>query len=180
MPGHGRSGTVVLAAVLLGVAGCGPGNGPQRVPSDGAPCSADMPASARSGEQAMRFGAVIGTEQSWRVLIADAADPAAEPTTYILRRGRVPAASGLKDAALLDAAAARMGRGVALEDGVKPTVSKVPTATGEAVELRWVTGATRNATRLLLIPGGYCEVTIQGARTEAAIASYLASVQVGR
>jgi hypothetical protein len=169
---------VFLGAMVVAVAGCGPGNGPQRVPDDGAPCSVDMPASARSGEQAMRVGAVIGTEQSWRVLVADAGDPAAAPTTYILRRGRVPGAAGLKDGALLDAAAARLGRGVALADGVKPTVTKVAAATGEAVELRWATGATRNASRLLLIPGGYCEVTIQGARSDAAIAGYFGSVQV--
>jgi hypothetical protein len=104
-------------------------------------------------------------------------DPPKDFTTYIVRRGSVPAGSALRDAALLDAVAARAGRGIALQDATKPGVAKVATGAGDAVELRWATGAFHNATRFLLVPGGYCEVTIMGARTEAAVASYLASAQ---
>ena len=78
---------------------------------------------------------------------------------------------------MLDAAAARAGRGIALQDATKPSVAKVATDAGDAVELRWATGKLRSATRFLLVPDGYCEVTILGANTDADIASYLASVQ---
>ncbi len=180
MTGQRRARSVVLLAVALtaGVAGCGPGSGPQRVPADGAPCSAMMPGPAESGEQAIRFGDVIGTEQSWRRAPDRRAEPGTAITTYILRRGRVRQANGPQQAALIDAAAARVGRGVALQDGVKPTVSKPATGAGEAVELRWATGQARNATRLQLIAGGYCEATILGARADTDIAAYFASVSV--
>ena len=49
---------------------------------------------------------------------------------------------------------------------------------GAAVDLRWPTGRFHNATRLLLIPGGYCEATILGAPAETDITSYFASVRV--
>ena len=70
------------------------------------------------------------------------------------------------------------GGGIALQDGTKPSVAKVATDAGDAVELRWATGTLHNATRFLLIPDGYCEVTILRAPTDAGIASYFASVQV--
>ena len=71
---------------------------------------------------------------------------------------------------------ARVG-GIALQDATKPSVAKVATDAGDAVELRWATGKLHNATRFLLVPDGYCEVTILGANTDADIASYFASVQ---
>ena len=49
---------------------------------------------------------------------------------------------------------------------------------GDAVELHWATGTLHNATRFLLVPDGYCEVTILRAQTGADIASYFASVEV--
>jgi hypothetical protein len=64
-----------------------------------------------------------------------------------------------------------------LQSGTKATVAKVSTDAGEAVDLRWATGSFHNGTRLLLIPGGYCEATILGARAEADVASYFASVR---
>ena len=79
---------------------------------------------------------------------------------------------------MLDAAAARVGRGIALENETKPIVAKVTTAAGEAIDLRWTTGTLHSATRLQLSPGGYCEVTIAFAFTEANVASFLASAQV--
>jgi len=82
----------------------------------------------------------------------------------------------IRAAALLDAAAARAGRGIALQDGTRPEVAKVSTPAGDAVELRWQTGKVHNATRFLLIPGGYCEATILGGGSDA-VASYLGSVQ---
>ena len=76
------------------------------------------------------------------------------PDRHHIRRaaGCVPAGAALRDAALLDAAAARAGRGIALQDGTKPSVAKVPTGAGDAVELRWETGKVQNATRFLLDP----------------------------
>jgi hypothetical protein len=169
---------VVLAmAADAAVAGCGGGRTPRRVPDDGAPCSASMPGAAKNGEKSIRLDAVTVIERSWVLLPDPAADPP-EVTTYVIRRGAVPAGSSLRDAALLDAAVARAGRGIALQDGTKPNVAKVTTAAGDAVELRWETGKLHNATRFLLIPGGYCEVTIMAARTEAEVASYLASAQM--
>ena len=97
---------------------------------------------------------------------------------YVVRRGGVPSGSALRDSALLDAAAARAARGIALQDGTKPSVAKVASGAGDAVELRWATGTLHNAARFLLVPDGYCEVTILRAQTDAVIASYFASVQV--
>ena len=72
----------------------------------------------------------------------------------------------------------RAARGIALQDGTKPGVAKIASGAGDAVELRWATGTLHNATRFLLVPNGYCEVTILRAQTDAVIASYFASVQV--
>ncbi len=106
------------------------------------------------------------------------ASPARTSRIYVVRRGGVPSGSALRDSALLDAAAARAARGIALQDGTKPSVAKVASGAGDAVELRWATGTLHNATRFLLVPDGYCEVTILRAQTDAVIASYFASVQV--
>ena len=77
------------------------------VPEDGAPCSAIVPRDARSGEQAIRLELVALTERSWVVLPAESTgDAPKDITTYVVRRGVVPAGSALRDAALLDAAAA--------------------------------------------------------------------------
>jgi hypothetical protein len=177
MTGSARS--LVLVALAAAVAGCGRDDTPRRVPDDGAPCSAIMPGAAKSGEKAIRLESVAVTERTWVRQPSDiSADARKDLTTYVVRRGSVPAGSALRDAALLDAAAARAVRGIALEDGTKPSVAKAPTGAGDAVELRWATGTFQNATRFLLIPGGYCEVTIRGARGEADVASYLASAQV--
>jgi hypothetical protein len=178
MTGRRSSRSLVLVTLALAVAGCGADRTPRRVPDDGAPCSALMPGAPKSGEQAIRFASVAVTERSWVLLPpAAAADAPRDLTTYVVRRGVVAAGTALRDAALLDAAAARAGRGVALQDGTQPAVAKVATGAGDAVELRWATGALHNATRFLLISGGYCEVTILRARTEAEVASYLASAQ---
>ena len=113
-----------------------------------------------------------------RALVGPAAarrQPATLPrrsALYVVRRGGVPPGSALRDAALLDAAAARAARGIALQDGTKPSVTKIATGVGDAVELRWTTGRLFNATRFLLGPGGYCEVTILGARADSDVASY--------
>jgi hypothetical protein len=179
MRGRPFAPSLVLIALAVAVAGCGPDRAPRRVPDDGAPCSAVMPGAATSGERAIRLESVAVTERSWALRAPDVSvDPPRDFTTYIVRRGSLTAGSALRDAALLDAAAARAGRGIALQDGTKPSVARVPTGAGDAVELRWATGKVHNATRFLLIPGGYCEVTIQGARTEADVTSYLASAQV--
>jgi hypothetical protein len=138
-----------------------------------------MPGAPKSAEAAIRLGSVAVTERSWGLLHPDVSvDPDQDITTYIVRRGTVPAGSPLRDGALLDAVAARAGRGIALQDGTKPEVAKVATDAGGAIELRWAYGKFLNATRFLIIPGGYCEVTIMAARTEAEVASYLASAQV--
>ncbi len=172
-----RSLAAVALALAAAVAGCGRDDTPRRVPDDGAPCSAMMPGAAKSGEKRIRLESVAVTERSW-VRLPDASEDAnKDVTTYVVRRGDVPAGAALRDAALLDAVAARAGRGIALQDGTKPSVAKVATAAGDAVELRWATGTLHNATRFALIPGGYCEVTILGARAEGDVASYLASAQ---
>ena len=168
----------VLVAAATGLAGCGSDRSPRRVPDDGAPCSAVMPGAPRSGEQAIRLDRVVVTERSWILPPAAAGDSPKETTTYVVRRGVMPAGSALRDAALLDAAAARAARGIALQDATTPNIAKVATGAGDAAELRWATGRFRNATRYLLIPGGYCEVTILGATADADIASYFASVQL--
>ena len=112
-----------------------------------------MPGAAKSGEKAIRLESVAVTERSWVVLPPDASgDAPKDITTYVVRRGGVPAGSALRDAALLDAAAARAARGIALQDGTKPSVAKVATGAGDAVELRWATGTLHNATRLLSRP----------------------------
>ena len=179
----GRTRPVALGLVALALAaavgGCRGDRTPRRVPDDGAPCSAIMPGAAKSGEQAIRFDSVTVTERSWVRLPPDAgSDPPKDRAMYVVRRGEVPAGSALRDAALLDAAAARASRGIALQDATKPGVAKVATGAGDAVELRWATGPLHNATRFLLVPGGYCEVTILRAQTGADIASYFASVEV--
>ncbi len=167
---------LVLAAVL---AGCRVDRSPRRVPDDGAPCSAVMPGAPESGEQTIRLDSVVVTERAWGLIPPEVSvDPPKDITTYVVRRGVVPAGAALRDADLLDAAAARVGRGIALQAETKPTIAKVATGAGEAVEFRWATGRLHNATRLLLIPGGYCEATIAGAHAEADITSYFASVQV--
>jgi hypothetical protein len=138
-----------------------------------------MPGAAETGERPIRLASVPVTERTWVVLPpAPSGDAPRDAATYVVRRGSVPAGSALRDAALLDAAAARVARGVALQDGTNPSVAKLATGAGEAVELRWATGKFRNATRLVLIPGGYCEVTVLGASADADIASYFASAQV--
>jgi hypothetical protein len=178
MTGRAASRSLVLALALAAVAGCGEDRSPRRVPDDGAPCSAVMPGDAQSGEKSIRLGPVAVTERSWVLRPADVSGGAPRDVDmYVVRRGGVPAGSTLRDAALLDAAAARAARGIALQDGTKPSVAKVTTGAGETVELRWATGRLHNATRFLLVPGGYCEVTILGARAESAVTSYLASVQ---
>ena len=179
MTGRPAARSVLLAAALAAaVAGCGRDGTPRRVPDDGAPCSAIMPGDATSGEQAVRLGPVAVTERSWVLRPPDVSGGAPRDVDmYVVRRGIVPAGSALRDAALLDAAAARAARGIALQDATKPSVAKVSAAAGDAVELRWATGKRHNATRFLLIPGGYCEVTILGARADSHVASYLASVQ---
>ena len=169
---------VAMAAVAA--AGCGPDCTPRRVPDDGAPCSAMMPGAAEMREGTIRLESVAVTERGWSLRLPDASvDPPKDFTTYVVRRGVLPAGSGLRDAALLDAAAARVVRGIelGLGDGTKPAVAKVTTAAGAAVDLRWSTGRFHNATRLLLVRGGYCEATILGAPAQADITSYFASVQ---
>src|SRR4029079_15299074 len=159
--------------------GCQGDRSPRRVPDDGAPCSAVMPGAPKGVEQAIRLEAVAMTERSW-ILPHPAVDaePDKEITTFIVRRGSVPTAAPLRDAALLDAVAARAARGIALVDGTKPTVEKVATAGGDAIELRWAGSRAHNASRFFLRPGGYCEVPIVAARTEADVASSLASAPV--
>lgn len=178
MTGRRSARSLVLTALAVAVAGCGRDDVPRRVPDDGAPCSAVMPRAPKSGEKAIRLESVALTERTWALVPSDGgADASKDPATYVVRRGSVPAGSALRDAALLEAAAARAGRGIALQDGTKPNVAKVATGAGDAIELRWATGKFQNATRFQLVPGGYCEVTILGARTEADVASYLASAQ---
>ena len=149
MTGRPSSRSLVLAlALAAAVAGCGRERTPRRVPDDGAPCSAIVPGAAESGEQAIRLESVAVTERSWVLLPPESSDDAPKDiTTYVVRRGIVPAGSALRDAALLEAAAARAARGIALQDAAKPSVAKVATDAGDAVELRWATGKFHNATR---------------------------------
>ena len=169
---------LLVGLALAAISGCRGDNAPRRVPEDGAPCSATMPRAAKSGEQAIRLESVAVTERSWVALPpASTGDAPRDMTTYVVRRGGVPAGSALRDAALLDAAAARAGRGIALQDGTKPSIAKVATGAGDAVELRWATGTLHNASRFFLVPEGYCEVTILRARADSDVASYFASVQ---
>ena len=168
----------ILAAMLA--AGCGGSHEPRRVPDDGAPCSVLMPGDARSSEDSVRIGSGSATERAWTLRHPHpGVDPPTDFTTYVVRRGAVPPDTALRDAALLDAAASRVARGIALQEGTTPKVEKVPTPAGEAAEVRWTTGRFHNATRLLLAPGGYCEVTILGARAEADVSAYFDSAQVG-
>jgi hypothetical protein len=172
---------LAVAVGAAAVAGCARDGTPRRVPDDGAPCSVIMPAAPESGEGTFRLGNVTLTERAWSVRLPDAGvDPPKDFTTYVVRRGTLPAGAPLRDAALLDAAAARVVRGIelGLGDGTRPTVSKVATDAGEAVDLRWPTGRLRNATRLLPMPGGYCEATILGAPADADVTAYFASVRV--
>ena len=168
---------VGLAVAAASLAGCRDDRSPRRVPDDGAPCSAVMPGAPKSGDRTFRLASVVVTERVWSLVPPASADPPAR-TAYFVRRETVPPGSALKDAALLDAAAARITRGIELQDGTTPVVAKSPTAEGEAVDLRWIGGKARNATRLLLMPGGYCEVTILGAQTDADVASFLGSGKV--
>jgi hypothetical protein len=178
----GRPAGPAIALLVLSVAtvpGCGADPGPGRVPDDGAPCSAMMPGPPRSGEETVRLGAISATERAWTLRQPHpGADPPQAFTTYVVRRGTVTPDGGLRDAALLDAVAGRVARGIALQEGTTPKVAKVPTDAGEAAEVRWTTGRFHNATRVLLSPGGYCEVTILGARAEADVAAYFASMRV--
>lgn len=170
---------VVALALAAAVGGCRGDRTPRRVPDDGAPCSAIMPGAAKSGEGSIRLGDAVVIERSWfRQPPRVDGEPGTDVTQYVVRRGGVRSGSALRDSALLDAAAARAARGIALQDGTKPGVAKVASGAGDAVELRWATGTLHNATRFLLVPDGYCEVTILRAQTDAVIASYFASVQV--
>ena len=170
---------LAIVTVAAAVIGCGGERGPGRVPDDGAPCSVMMPGSPRSGQETVRLGPISVTEQAWTLRHPHpGADPPTDFTTYAVRRGAVPADAALRDAALLDAVAARVARGIALQEGTAPKVAEVPATAGEAAEVRWTTGRFRNATRVLLVPGGYCEVTILGARAEADVAAYFDSVRV--
>jgi hypothetical protein len=180
MTGRPSSRPLLLAlALAAAVAGCGRDRTPRRAPDDGAPCSAIMPGTPESEEATFRLDSVVMSERGCGLKPPEASvDPPKDLTVYVVRRVTVPAGAALRDAALLDAAAARVARGIALQAGTKPSIAKVATAGGDAVELRWPMGKLHNATRLLLIPGGYCEVTIMGAYTEADVASYLASAQV--
>jgi hypothetical protein len=167
---------LVLAVVL---AGCRADRSPRRVPDDGAPCSAIMPGAPTSGEATFRLDSTVVNERAWGLLPPEVSvDPPKDITTYFVRRATVPAGAALRDVALLEAAAARVTRGIELGAGTKPTVAKVATAAGAAIDLRYTTGAFYSATRLLLMPGGYCEVTILGATADADIASYFASVHL--
>jgi hypothetical protein len=170
---------ILVPLIVAALAGCRVDRSQRRVPDDGAPCSAVMPGAPKSGESTFRLDKVLVTERAWGLLPPEAIpDPEKDITTYFVRRATVPAGAALRDAALLDAAAARVARGIELAAGTKPTIEKVSTAAGGAVDLRYVTGTFHSATRLLLIPGGFCEATIMGAPTEAMVAAYLASVQV--
>jgi hypothetical protein len=172
---------VVAMTAAASAASCGGGtDGPDRVPDEGAPCSVMMPASPRSSQETVRLGPIAATERVWTLRHPHpGADPPEGFTTYVLRRGTVPSGATLRDAALLDAVATRIARGLALQEGTTPKVAKVPTAAGEAAEVRWATGRLYNATRALLAGGGYCEVTILGARAEADVAAYFDSLRVG-
>jgi hypothetical protein len=166
---------ILVPLIVAALAGCRVDRSQRRVPDDGAPCSAVMPGAPKSGESTFRLDKVLVTERAWGLLPPEAIpDPEKDITTYFVRRATVPAGAALRDAALLDAAAARVARGIELAAGTKPTIDKV----GGAVELRYASGSFFSATRLLLIPGGFCEVTILGAPTEAAVAAYLASAEV--
>lgn len=176
-PSRRAAGLVLIAAV--GLAACGDDGTPRRIPDDGAPCSAVMPAAPEIGQVTFRLGSIRVSERAWGGRRPDAGGDAAKPATqYYLRRATLSAGSPEADATLLAAAAARVGKGIALQDGAKPTVATVQAAGGQALELRWMAGTSRNATRVLLTPTGYCEATILGAPSDAAIASYFASVQV--
>jgi hypothetical protein len=181
MAGRQSSRSLGIASLIVAAAtaaGCQADRSPRRVPDDGAPCSAVMPGGPKRAESTFRLDSVVVTERAWRLLPEANGGAPKETTRYFVRRVTVPAGAPLRDGALLDSAAARVARGTALQNETKPTVEKVTTAAGAVVDVRWTTGPLRSATRLLLIPGGYCEVTIMGARTEAEVASYLASARV--
>jgi hypothetical protein len=180
MIGRPSSRSLILVTLILAASlGCRVDRSPRRVPNDGAPCSAVMPGAPTSGESTFRLDKVVVTERAWGLLPPEVSvDPDKDITRYFVRRATVPAGAALRDAALLDAAAARVARGIELAAGTKPTIDRVATAAGGAVDLRYASGSFHSATRLLLIPGGFCEVTILGARSEAAVASFLASVDV--
>ena len=174
---RGRRFAVALLATASAAA-CRDTPGPRRVPDDGAPCSVVMPAAPEVGQVTYRLGSVNVAERAWGLRPSAAGDPAPSGPRYYVRRATLPANSPVRDEALLEAAASRVGKGIALEDNTKPAVATVQTEAGPAIELRWTVGKAQNATRLLLTPSGYCEATILGAPGEAAIASYFATVQV--
>jgi len=181
MTGRRSSRPQVLAVLCLaaGLASCRIDRSPRRVPDDGAPCSAIMPGAPTTGETTFRLDSIVVAERAWGLRPPEfSIDPPKDITRYIVRRATVPTGTTLRDAALLDAAAARVTKDIEAGSGEKPTVEKVATTAGGAVDLRYTTGALHSATRLLLIPGGFCEVTIMGAFTEAEVASFLASAQV--
>lgn len=139
-----------------------------------------MPGAPEVGQVRYRLGSVNVTERGWGLRASADADESTAPVTrYFVRRATLPDGSPVRDEALLQAAAARVGKGIALQDGTKPTVATVETGAGPAIELRWTVGTARNATRVLLTPNGYCEATILAAAGDADIAAYFASVQVG-
>jgi hypothetical protein len=171
-------------ATALTASACGDDRAPRRVPDDGAPCSAVMPGAPEMGQVTYRLGSVNVSERGWGVQPPSARNVSGDangavPTRYFLRRATLPTGSPVRDEALLEAAGARVGKGIALQDGTRPTVTPVQTGAGQAIELRWTAGKARNATRVLLTPTGYCEATILGAGSDADIASYFASVETG-
>src|SRR5687767_9934935 len=96
-----RSCSVAILAVAMaaGAAGCGPDRTPRRVPDDGAPCSVVMPGSPESEEGTLRLGIAPGgdvVERAWSLRQPDASlDPPKDFTTYVVRRGVVPAGAAL-------------------------------------------------------------------------------------
>jgi hypothetical protein len=182
MRAHARPGSLAVVGLLLtsGVAGCTRDGTPRRVPADAAPCSVTMRGRAEASEAAIRLAGLAVTERSWVLGPPQIRFQPPKPgAVYAVRRGSLARGAALRDAALLEAAAARVARGVALQAGTNPTIATIATPLGAAVELRWPLGKLRNATRLHLIPGGYCEVTILGALTDAEVAAYFATTQLG-
>ena len=156
---------------------------PRRVPDDGAPCSAIMPGAATSGEAALSASDVRGRD---RAIVGPAAargrcvDPPKDVTSTSCD-GRRAGWVALRDAALLDAAAARVARGIALQDGTKPSVAKVAPARGR--RRRRCAGRRARSTTppgSCSSPTAICEVTILGAHTDAdsRVLLRLAQVQV--
>jgi hypothetical protein len=181
MPGRPFPPLLVIVAVVLAsaaLAGCQADRSPRRVPDDGAACSAVMPGAPKTGpDRTFRLDSVVVIERTWTLAPLDAGATPKDLTTYVVRRATVPAGAPLQQMALLDAAAARVGRGVALQNETKPTVQRIVMSSGGFITLRWTTGKLHSATRLLLAPNGYCEVTVTFAPTDAAVDAYLDSAQ---